>query len=88
MEDRSTVIQDLGLSELEGSLLWPQTFAGVYDGHGGGQASEYLWSNLHLKVSNYQVRATEISVSTKGNGKVPLLLRECVRVLAGIEGRG
>lgn len=50
MEDRSTVIQDLGLVDLGGTLLWPQTFAGVYDGHGGGQASEYLWANLHIKV--------------------------------------
>ena len=50
MEDRSTVIQDLNLDSLVGSVLWPQTFAAVYDGHGGGQASEYLWSNLHVKV--------------------------------------
>lgn len=51
MEDRSTVIQDLNLHGLTGSVLWPQTFAAVYDGHGGGEASEYLWSNLHVKVS-------------------------------------
>eukprot|EP00752_Nemacystus_decipiens_P006528 g5879.t1 len=51
MEDRSIVIQDLGLSGLAGTALWPQTFAAVYDGHGGGQASEYLWGNLHLKVT-------------------------------------
>lgn len=50
MEDRSTVIQDLGLARLRRSSLWPQTFAAVYDGHGGGQASEYLWGNLHVKV--------------------------------------
>lgn len=50
MEDRSIVIQDLGLAGLAGTLLWPQTFAAVYDGHGGGQASEYLWGNLHTKV--------------------------------------
>lgn len=50
MEDRSIVIQDLGLPGLAGTVLWPQTFAAVYDGHGGGQASEYLWGNLHTKV--------------------------------------
>lgn len=50
MEDRSIVIQDLGLPGLAGTFLWPQTFAAVYDGHGGGQASEYLWGNLHKKV--------------------------------------
>lgn len=50
MEDRSIVIQDLGLDGLGGTFLWPQTFAAVYDGHGGGQASEYLWRNLHTKV--------------------------------------
>lgn len=50
MEDRSIVIQDLGLPGLSGTALWPQTFAAVYDGHGGGQASEYLWGNLHTKV--------------------------------------
>ncbi|CAM9185282.1 unnamed protein product [Ectocarpus sp. 6 AP-2014] len=52
MEDRSIVIQDLALPGLEGTYLWPQTFAAVYDGHGGGQASEYLWGNLHTKVSS------------------------------------
>lgn len=50
MEDRSVVIQDLGLDGLAGTFLWPQTFAAVFDGHGGGQASEYLWGNLHMKV--------------------------------------
>lgn len=44
------MIQDLGLAGLAGTFLWPQTFAAVYDGHGGGQASEYLWGNLHTKV--------------------------------------
>ena len=50
MEDRSIVIQDLALAGLGTSVLWPQTFAAVYDGHGGRQASEYLWENLHTKV--------------------------------------
>ncbi|CAN0358933.1 unnamed protein product, partial [Discosporangium mesarthrocarpum] len=51
MEDKSTVMQDLAVPNLVGPLLWPQTFAGVYDGHGGGEAAEYLWVNLHRKVA-------------------------------------
>ncbi|CAM9355359.1 unnamed protein product [Scytosiphon promiscuus] len=50
MEDRSIVIQDLGLPGLAGTFLWPQTFAAVYDGHGGGQASEYLAGRRSPKV--------------------------------------
>lgn len=56
MEDRSIVIQDLCLAGLAGTFLWPQTFAAVYDGHGGGQASEYLWGNLHTKVCMHVLR--------------------------------
>ncbi|CAN0389003.1 unnamed protein product, partial [Discosporangium mesarthrocarpum] len=27
--------------------LGPQTYMAVYDGHGGGEASSFLWRHLH-----------------------------------------
>jgi serine/threonine protein phosphatase PrpC len=41
----------MAVADLKGPHLWPQTFLAVFDGHGGAQASEYLWDNLHLKIA-------------------------------------
>ena len=30
----------------------PQTWMGIYDGHGGTEASHYLWQQLHINVKN------------------------------------
>lgn len=55
MEDKSIIVQDLVVPELSldnhhsphARGLCPQTWVGVYDGHGGTQASQYLWDELH-----------------------------------------
>lgn len=31
--------------------LGPQTFLAVYDGHGGGEASSFLWQRLHVAIA-------------------------------------
>lgn len=31
--------------------LGPQTFLAVYDGHGGSEASEFLWEHLHVAIT-------------------------------------
>jgi len=59
MEDRYSIEQDLSIGQLYPLALWPQTFVAVYDGHGGPQASTYLWENLHLMVSHALAAGTE-----------------------------
>jgi len=51
MEDKSIVIQDLGIEHFYKLGLGPQSFVAVYDGHGGPHASNYLWRHLHINVS-------------------------------------
>lgn len=50
MEDRTVVVQDLDVVPLRGTARSPQTFAAVFDGHGGAQASSFLRSALHGSV--------------------------------------
>ncbi len=50
MEDRSVVEQTLGIPGLHGKMLTPQSFYGVYDGHGGDEASIFLEQNLHKEL--------------------------------------
>lgn len=38
--------------------LGPQTFLGVYDGHGGSEASQFLWRRLHEVVAEALEEAT------------------------------
>lgn len=52
MEDKSIMIQNMCIPGLSSIYVWPQTYAGVYDGHGGAQASEYLWEHLHTKLAD------------------------------------
>ncbi|CAM9694934.1 unnamed protein product [Pylaiella littoralis] len=51
MEDKSVVIQDMGVESLTSLGLAPQTFLAVYDGHGGGEASMFLWQRLHVAIA-------------------------------------
>lgn len=50
MEDHTLVIQDLGVRSLKRFGLAPQTFAAVFDGHGGEEASAYLSRHLHVNL--------------------------------------
>jgi len=52
MEDACTILQHLNIAPLNVQSLSPQSFFGVYDGHGGAQASMYLSQNLHANVAN------------------------------------
>ncbi len=49
MEDRSIVVPTLGVPGLTGPILTPQSFYGVYDGHGGDECSDFLQSRLHIE---------------------------------------
>lgn len=41
----------MGVEPLTALGLGPQTFIAVYDGHGGAEASAYLWQRLHMNVA-------------------------------------
>lgn len=50
MEDASTIIQHLNIPSLNSSHVSPQSFFGIFDGHGGAEASAYLSQNLHTNI--------------------------------------
>ena len=52
MEDSCTILQHMDVSALAVHNLAPQSFFGVFDGHGGPHASLYLSQELHLNVGN------------------------------------
>lgn len=52
MEDACTIVQHLNIAPLCVPDLSPQSFFGVFDGHGGIQASHYLAQNLHVNVAH------------------------------------
>lgn len=52
MEDACAIVQHLNIAPLNIASLSPQSFFGVYDGHGGAQASLYLSQNLHVNVAS------------------------------------
>jgi serine/threonine protein phosphatase PrpC len=61
MEDKSIVVQGLGAVGLPGRFLSPQTFAAVYDGHGGNEASGFLAKTLHQELrSSLEQRSTAL----------------------------
>lgn len=52
MEDACIILQHMDVSALAVHDLAPQSFFGVFDGHGGQHASQYLSQELHLNVGN------------------------------------
>jgi hypothetical protein len=54
MEDSCVIVQDLSVLPLctYTSLYTPQSFFGVFDGHGGPNASKYLSKHLHVNVAD------------------------------------
>lgn len=52
MEDSCTIVQHLNITPLCIPSLFPQSFFGIFDGHGGSSASSYLSQNLHKNVSD------------------------------------
>jgi serine/threonine protein phosphatase PrpC len=52
MEDKTIIVHDLAVPELNSlPQLVPQSWFGVYDGHGGDDASAFLQKRLHVEVS-------------------------------------
>jgi len=52
MEDACTIVQHLNIAPLCLPDLAPQSFFGVFDGHGGVSASHYLAQHLHVNVAH------------------------------------
>ena len=52
MEDSCIILQNMDLPELCIRNLAPQSFFGVFDGHGGAHASHYLSQHLHTNLSD------------------------------------
>lgn len=52
MEDACAIVQHLDIAPLNSINFSPQSFFGVYDGHGGAQASAYLSQYLHINVAD------------------------------------
>lgn len=52
MEDACAIVQHLNIGPLCMRDLSPQSFFGVFDGHGGSQASHYLAQHLHINVAH------------------------------------
>ena len=52
MEDSCTIVQHLNILPLNSPHLAPQSFFGVFDGHGGPHASAYLSATLHVHVAD------------------------------------
>ncbi len=53
MEDSCAIVQHLnisGLTDVSDADLFPQSYFGVYDGHGGAEASSYLSRFLHSAI--------------------------------------
>jgi serine/threonine protein phosphatase PrpC len=52
MEDSCTILQHMDVPALAVHDLAPQSFFGVFDGHGGPNASLYLSQMLHVNIGN------------------------------------
>ena len=48
MEDACAIVQNLNVYNIP--TLGPQSFFGVFDGHGGHEASHFLSQNLHINI--------------------------------------
>jgi len=67
MEDSCVIVQHLGVVPLNVTQLCPQSFFGVFDGHGGAEAARYLSHHLHVNVAEaLKEAAPEISSIMNG----------------------
>ena len=69
-----------GIRALKRFGLAPQTFAAVFDGHGGEEASAYLSRHLHLNLKKALERAFGTVPFDQGLGadEVDMLVKEAV----------
>jgi serine/threonine protein phosphatase PrpC/pSer/pThr/pTyr-binding forkhead associated (FHA) protein len=58
MEDACVIVQHLNIGSLSVPNLFPQSFFGVFDGHGGSNASLYLSQSLHAAVAESLLSAS------------------------------
>lgn len=58
MEDAAIIVQHLNVTPLGLPDLFPQSFFGVFDGHGGNQASSYLSQTLHVTIAENLLNAS------------------------------
>ena len=70
MEDSCTIVQHLNMSALSVRDLSPQSFFGVFDGHGGAEASSYLSQNLHINVADGLQRVADDLLSVLENASI------------------
>lgn len=67
MEDANVVIQHLNIGALSAHKgFCPQSFFGVFDGHGGDQASHYLSQKLHVNVATAISNAAQDLIQSTG----------------------
>lgn len=68
MEDTNVVIQHLNIGALSAHKMFcPQSFFGVFDGHGGDQASHYLSQKLHVNVATAISNASSDLIQSVGD---------------------
>lgn len=72
MEDKCLIVQDMSTPGLS-SRLTPQTWMGVYDGHGGPEASLFLFEHLHHLVSESLSSASDTIRQAQDTQAVPHL---------------
>ena len=70
MEDACTIVQHLNMSALCVRDLSPHSFFGVFDGHGGSEASAYLAENLHINVADGLMRVADDLLSVLENASI------------------
>lgn len=70
MEDSCTIVQHLNMSALCVRDLSPHSFFGVFDGHGGAEASSYLSQNLHINVADGLLGVADDLLSVLENASI------------------
>lgn len=70
MEDSCTIVQHLNMSALCVRDLSPHSFFGVFDGHGGAEASSYLSQNLHINVADGLLKVADDLLSVLENASI------------------
>lgn len=83
MEDACAIVQHLSIAPLNVPRYSPQSFFGVYDGHGGAEASAYLSQYLHINVSDallsIQQDLCALDASGADQGKVDELVVKALK---------
>ncbi|KAH9112035.1 hypothetical protein AeMF1_013582 [Aphanomyces euteiches] len=80
MEDAHSTIQDMNISALSCIGLYPQSFFGVFDGHGGYEASQYIHENLHQQIiKELQIRGDALK-QCQSHDSIHAIVKEGITV--------